>query len=428
MGLFGRQLIDIIEWLDNTNDTIAYRFERSDNEIKQGAQLIVRPGQKAVFVNEGFVADEFTEGTYELYTRNLPILTSLKSWKYGFESPFKAEVYFFSTRIFSDLKWGTSNPIMIRDNEMGPVRIRAFGSYSIRVSDPRLLLEQVIGTDGLFQVHEISNHLRNVIVPSVTGWVASSGIALLDFAANYRQMGDQVKAAVQSDFTPLGVEIAQLTIENISLPKNVEEALDKRSSMGILGNMQDYTQYQTAEAIENFSQQPGGSNPGMGMGMGMAMGQQMANAMQPQAAPAAPPPPPGANQWYMSKNGQQVGPAAPQQLAQQGLTPDTLVWCQGMSSWLPAAQVPTLASLLPPPPPPMAAPPPPPPMADAPPPPPADETPEWYIFRSGDRTGPFTKSQLVEQGVTGRTNVWRNGQGDWQRARDIPDLADLITD
>lgn len=358
MGWFKGQFIDVIEWLDNTNDTIAYRFERHNNEIKQGAKLIVRPGQKAVFVNEGSVADEFTEGTFELYTRNLPILTSLKSWKYGFDSPFKAEVYFFNTRIFPNLKWGTANPIMIRDSELGPVRIRAFGSYSIRVSDPRLLLEKVIGTDGLFQVHEISNHLRDVIVPSVTTWVAQSGIALLDFAAHYRTMGDQAKEAIQKDFAPLGVEIAQLMIENISLPPEVEAALDKRSSMGLLGNLQNYTQYQTAEAIGNMSQQPGAANPAMGMGMGMAMGQQMANAMQPQAAPPPPPPaqappPIPTTQWYMAKNGQQVGPTDVQQLMQQGLTPDTMVWCTGMASWQPAAQVSAFAGLFPPPPPPM---------------------------------------------------------------------------
>ncbi|MEM9542546.1 MAG: SPFH domain-containing protein [Cyanobacteria bacterium P01_E01_bin.42] len=193
MGWLQGQLIDIIEWLDNSNDTIAYRFERHNNEIKQGAQLIVRPGQKAVFVNEGFVADEFTEGTYELYTRNLPVLSTLKGWKYGFESPYKAEVYFFNTRNFSNLKWGTSSPIMMRDREFGAVRIRAYGNYSIKVADPRKLLGEIIGTDGLFQVHEISNHLRNIILPSITSWIAGSGLALLDFAAHYRTMGDRAQ-------------------------------------------------------------------------------------------------------------------------------------------------------------------------------------------------------------------------------------------
>ncbi|MEA5469874.1 SPFH domain-containing protein, partial [Spirulina sp. 06S082] len=308
MGLFSGQLIDIIEWLDNSNDTIAYRFERHNNEIKQGAQLIVRPGQKAVFVNEGFVADEFTEGTYQLYTRNLPILSTLKGWKYGFESPYKAEVYFFSTRTFSNLKWGTSNPIMIRDPELGPVRMRAYGNYSIKVADPRKLLEEIIGTDGLFQVNEISNHLRNIILPSITSWIAGSGLALLDFAAHYRMMGDRAKEFVQKDFDPIGVELTQLLIENISLPKEVEEALDKRSSMGILGDMQQYSQYQAAEAIGNMSQRPGSNSPGMEAGMGLAMGQQMMNAMQPQTPQNAPPPAPTQAQWYLARNGQQLGP------------------------------------------------------------------------------------------------------------------------
>ncbi|MBE9117351.1 SPFH domain-containing protein [Lusitaniella coriacea LEGE 07157] len=401
------QFIDIIEWIDNTNDTIAYRFERHNNEIKQGAKLIVRPGQQAVFVNEGQVADEFTAGTYELFTRNLPILSTLKGWKYGFESPFKAEVYFFSTRIFTNLKWGTANPIAIRDAEFGPVRIRAFGTYGIRVVNPKKLLESAIGTDGLFQVNEIDDHLRNLIVPSVTSWIAGSGIALLDFAANYRAMGDRACEGIRTDLDSLGIEITQLTIENISLPPAVEEALDKRSSMGILGNMGQYTQYQTANAIENAAKRPGGGNSAMDMGMGLAMGQQMANAMQTPVTPA----PPSPAQWYIARNGEKLGPFTLEQLQQQAISPQTQVWQNGMSGWQPASTVPSLQAIL----------------LTAPPPPPMPQG-QWYIAQNGEKLGPFTPEQLQQQGISLQTQVWRNGMDDWQLAATVPELSELFAD
>lgn len=417
MGLFDNirgQFIDVIEWLDNSNDTIVYRFERQDNEIKQGAKLTVRPGQVAIFVSEGEVADRFEPGMYELSTQNLPILTTLKSWKYGFNSPFKAEVYFFNTRIFANLKWGTSNPIMVRDPELGPVRLRAYGTYSIRVSDPRQFLQEVVGTDGRFQIDEISAYLRDIIVPSVSSWLAGSGIALLDFASQYRQLGDRVRDGIQDELQALGLELCKLLIENISMPPEVEEALDKRASMGLLGNMQQYTQYQAANAIEDSAKNPGGGNPAMELGVGVAMGQQMMNAMQAQPQPGTPPPL-SANQWYLARDGQQLGPFPLNQLQQQGLAPQTLVWRKGMSDWVQASQVPELAAIFPPTPPPMPTPP-----ATA------AEQPEWYIFRSGDRVGPFTLEGLRQQKISGRTNISREGETDWTRARDIPELAALL--
>jgi len=421
MGLFDNirgQFIDVIEWLDNTNDTIVYRFERHGNEIKQGAKLTVRPGQLAVFVSEGEVADRFEPGMYELYTQNLPILTTLKSWKYGFNSPFKAEVYFFSTRIFANLKWGTSNPILIRDPELGPVRLRAYGTYSIRVSDPRQFLQEVVGTDGLFQVDEISAYLRDIIVPSASSWLAGSGIPLLDVAAQYRQLGDRVRDGIQNELKALGLELSKLLIENVSMPAEVEEALDKRASMGLLGDMQQYTQYQAANAIENSAKNPGGGNPAMELGVGVAMGQQMMNAMQGQSQPSTPPPL-NQNQWYMADSGKQLGPFPLNQLQQQGLRPQTLVWRNGMSGWVQASQVPELAALFPP-----AVPVPPPLPTQSP--ASSPEQPEWYIFRSGDRVGPFTLEGLREQGISGRTNICREGETDWTRAREIPELAALL--
>lgn len=425
MGIFDRlrgELIDIIEWLDDTNDTIVYRFERYNNEIKMGAQLTVRPGQMAVFVNEGQVADVFlTPGKYELSTQNLPLLSTLKGWKYGFNSPFKAEVYFFSAKVFNNIKWGTANPITMRDPELGPIRVRAFGSCSIRVSDPTQLLQDLVSTDGLFQLEEIQDHLRNVLVNGFTSWLGKAQIPLLDLAAHYGDLGERLANDLKPELHKLGIELVQILIENVSLPPKVEEALDKRSSMGLLGNMQQYTQYQAANAIETAAQNPGGGSDAMNMGLGMAMGQQMMNAMNPPGQPApppqpgygAPPPPPMAGPWHLSKNGQQLGPFTVQQLTQQGLTPQTMVWKNGMANWQAAGEIPELQSALPaisPPPPPMAAP------------------VQWYLAKDGQQVGPFSGEQLPAQGLTPSTMVWSKGMDGWQAAGEVAALGDLFND
>ncbi|ESA35506.1 virion core protein (lumpy skin disease virus)-like protein [Leptolyngbya sp. Heron Island J] len=375
MGLFEKvraEFIDIIEWLDPSQDTIAYRFERFQNEIKMGAQLTVRPGQVAILVGEGQVADVYEPGRHRLETQNMPVLTTLMGWKYGFNSPFKAEVYFFNTKVFTNLKWGTANPITIRDPELGPVRLRAYGTYTMRVSDARILLEQLISTDGLFQTDEISDHLRNMIVSAFASWVGQDQTPLFDLAANYQVMGEQVRDAMQPNMQQFGLELRQLLIENISLPPEVEAALDKRASIGILGNMQQYTQYQAANAIEQSAKNPAGASPGLDLGVGIAMGQQIANAMNPRAAaahsaeltskptppvspgPAAPPPPMPISSWYITRGGQNFGPYSQEQLLTNGLTAQSNVWKQGMAGWQPAHTVPELQSLLssvPPPPP-----------------------------------------------------------------------------
>ncbi|BAZ33169.1 membrane protease subunit, stomatin/prohibitin family protein [Cylindrospermum sp. NIES-4074] len=409
MGLFDKlrgEFVDIIEWLDSTNDTIAYRFERYNNQIKMGAKLTVRPGQLSVFVNEGQVGDIFQPGMYTLSTQNLPLLSTLQGWQYGFNSPFKAEVYFFSTKIFTNLKWGTSNPITIRDPELGPVRLRAYGNYSIRVTDPGKLLQELVSTDGLFQVDEISDHLRNTIITSFISWVGRNNTPLLDFAAQYREMGDRVRDGIQPEIKTYGIELTQLLIENISLPPEVEAALDKRASIGLLGNLQQYTQYQAANAIEQSAQNPGGGNAGLDFGVGMVMAQQMANSMQ--SPPAPPLPPPIQTQWYISHNGQRLGPFTTEQLEQQGLTAQTNLWRAGMQDWQQASALPELSSYL-------AAPPPPPPVQI-----------QWYISHNGQRLGPFTPEQLVQQGLTTQTYVWRGGMQDWQPASQVSELASLL--
>lgn len=349
------ELIDIIEWLDDSHDTMVYRFERYGNEIKHGAKLVVREGQAAVFISEGKVADTFEPGTYTLDTKNLPILATLLGWKYGFESPFKAEVYFVSTRRFTDLKWGTKNPIMLRDPEFGPTRLRAYGTYVIRVKDPAVFIRQIVGTDGRFTTDGITDQLRNIIVARFSDILGESRIPVLDLAANYDELGNFVTTRLQPEFDKYGLQVTKLLVENISLPPEVEKALDKRTSMGVIGNLQQYTRYQAAQALEKAAENPRGmASGGMGMGMGFAMANQIGQSMaasQPAAQPgAAPPPLPAAVQYYAAIDNKQAGPfdeaGLRQRIAAGLVTPDTLVWKPGMANWTAARDVPELAALL----------------------------------------------------------------------------------
>ncbi len=276
MGLWDAirgQLIDIIEWIDDTRDTMVCRFERRNNEIKYGAKLVVREGQVAAFINEGRLADVFAPGTYTLETRNLPILADLKGWKYGFSSPFKAEVYFISSRTFTGQKWGTKNPIMLRDPEFGPLRLRAFGVYGIRVSDPAAFIRQFTGTDGHFTVEEMGDQLREMVCARFADILGQSKIPALDLASNYDELGKFIMQRMKDDFGQFGLEIVALVVENISLPPEVEQAMDKRTSMGVIGNLAAYTQYQAANAIGDAAKNPGAGGLAAG-GMGMAMGYQ----------------------------------------------------------------------------------------------------------------------------------------------------------
>src|SRR5579884_12839 len=281
------EFIDIIQWTDDSSDTLVYRFERYNNQIKYGAQLTVREGQAAVFVNEGRIADVFQPGMYTLEAHNLPILSTLQGWKFGFNSPFLAEVYFCSTRQFTDLKWGTMNPIMMRDSEFGPVRIRAFGSYVIHVKDPAVLIRQIVGTDGQFTVEEIVNQLRNIIVSRFAEIVAQSHIPVLDMAANYGAFGDFLTQRILPEFESYGVELMKLLIENISLPAEVEQALDKRTSMGVVGSLAAFTQFNVANSIPDAAKNPGGLGAaGAGIGLGMAMASPIAQAVSGQSQPS----------------------------------------------------------------------------------------------------------------------------------------------
>jgi membrane protease subunit (stomatin/prohibitin family) len=360
------ELIDIIEWLDDTNNTVVYRFDRYNNEIKYGAKLVVREGQVAAFVNEGQLADVFSPGTHTLQTQNLPILATLKGWKYGFNSPFKAEVYFVSTRQFTDLKWGTMNPVMMRDPEFGPVRIRAFGTYTMRVKDAGAFIKNVSGTDNRFTTEEIVNQLRNLIVAQLPVALGELKMPVLDLAAQQANAGEMIARVMRPEFEKLGLELPKLLIENISLPPEVEAAMDRRTSMGVVGDLNKYTQFQAAESLKAAAENPSGTaGAGMGMGMGFAMAQQMGQAMMGgSAAPSTagagsrpaggggggPPPLPGASgavAFFVAINNQQAGPfdlATVAGYAKAGqLTRDTLVWREGMAAWAKAGEVAELA-------------------------------------------------------------------------------------
>lgn len=357
MGLWDKikgEFVDIVEWTDDSNDTMVYRFERYDNEIKYGAQLTVRQAQVAVFVNEGRCADVFGPGMYTLETQNLPLLSTFQNWRHGFSSPFKAEVYFVNTRRFTDLKWGTKNPIMMRDPEFGPIRLRAFGTYSIRVKEADIFLREIVGTDGHFTTDEITSQLRNLIVSRFANILGSANIPALDLAGNYDQVGTFLTDKIAPEFDDYGLELIRVLVENISLPPQVEEALDKRSSMGVVGDLSKYMAYQSAEAVTKAAEAPGGTaGAGIGMGMGLAMANQMATTMgqahAPAAAPDAPPPLPQAKSYHVAINGQQAGPfdqAALSAKARSGeLTRDTLVWCAGMAGWTKAGEVSELAGV-----------------------------------------------------------------------------------
>ncbi len=273
------ELIEVVEWLDDSGDTLVWRFPDQDHEIKMGAKLTVRPGQAAVFVNEGQVADVFAPGLYTLNTQNMPIMTTLRSWRYGFESPFKAEVYFVSTRNFLDLRWGTQNPIMMRDADFGVIRLRAFGTYGIRVIEPREFMKEIVGTDGRFTTEEIEGQLRSMLVSAFTNMLGKAQIAALDLAANYRALGETAREGMEAEFRGYGLSLTRLVIENISVPPEVEKMLDTRSQMGIVGDMGRYAQFQTAQAIPEAAKAGGGAGEFMGMGAGVALGQQMAASM-----------------------------------------------------------------------------------------------------------------------------------------------------
>ena len=287
-GFVQSQFIEVIQWLDETGNTLVYRFPVQGQEIKNGAQLIVRESQAAVFVFQGQVADVFAPGRYTVDGGNTPVLSKLGAWQYGFNSPFKAEVYFVSTKQFTDLKWGTANPVMLRDADFGIVRLRAFGGYALRIAEPHSFIKEIAGTNAHFQTEDLEGQLKRAIVSGFSDALGEMKIPALDLAAKYEELGGVLRQKINEDFKTFGVEVTKFYIENISLPPEVEAAIDKRSSMGALGNVDQYMKFQAADALRDAAQnQSGGAGLGASLGAGFAIGGQMANAFQqpPQAAP-----------------------------------------------------------------------------------------------------------------------------------------------
>lgn len=351
------ELIDIIQWLDDSNDTLLYRFPRYNNEIKYNAKLVVREGQMAVFINEGQIADVFGPGTYTLTTRNLPVLATLKGWKYGFESPFKAEVYFCSTRQFTNLKWGTPGPCTMRDPEFGAVRVTAFGLYAMKIKDPTVFIREIAGTDSDFSIDEIQENLKGKIGLRIKELLPELQIPVIELESKVVTLGKMLQERIAPAFEGFGISLTEVQVQDVGLPEEVERAIDKAGAMRVIGNLQTFTQYETANAIKDAASNPGGlAAAGAGVGIGLGIGGQMAGAMgsmatsQPQqAAGMTPPPLPEQVQLFVALDGKQAGPfelPTLQQMVQAGqLTRETLVWKQGMDAWSAAGNLTELASL-----------------------------------------------------------------------------------
>lgn len=366
MGIFdtikeklSNEFIDIIEWLDYTDDTICHRFERYQNEIKNNAKLIVREGQTAVFINEGQLADVFKPGTYTLNTQNLPILTTLKGWKYGFDSPFKAEVYFVNMHLFTDEKWGTKNPITLSDERFGLVEIRAFGTYAFKINDPGKFIIDIVGTDNNFTNFEINEHLKSLIATRFTDTVGKANLPIELYAANTTELSETCKEVMQPEFNSVGIALEKFYIENVSMPEDLKKEIFEYSRIDKL-DLDKLTKFKTAKAIEAAAANEGGTaGAGMGMGMGFVLAQQMGGMMNPQMGQqqvqqqqggVMPPPMPTAVQYFYALNGAQAGPVSIEQLkglfANRTINKDTLIWKAGLSEWTKLQEVEELKSFL----------------------------------------------------------------------------------
>jgi membrane protease subunit (stomatin/prohibitin family) len=350
------EFIDIIEWLDPTQDTMVYRFERYQNEIKNGAKLTVRETQMAVFINEGQIADVFGPGMYTLNTENLPILATLKGWKYGFNSPFKAEVYFVNTKNFTDNKWGTKSPVILNDDRFGMLEVRAFGTYAIRITDPGKFIKEIVGTDGEFTRDEVDAQLRSIVVTRFTDAVGESMIPVESFAGNVNELSEIAQTALTPEFAEYGLLLTKFLVESVTMPEEVKKEIFELSRLEKI-DLHKLAQMKAAKAMEKAAENQGTAGGAMGMGMGFMMSNQMGSLFQqPQQAPQAqaqpaqqapaaggPPPLPTAVTYFVAMNNQQAGPfdlATLQQMIARGeVGRDTLVWTQGMAQWAAASVV-----------------------------------------------------------------------------------------
>ncbi|MFT6143619.1 MAG: membrane protease subunit (stomatin/prohibitin family) [Myxococcota bacterium] len=425
----GAQFLDVIQWLDDSNDTMVYRFPIFNQAITDKSKLVVREGQAAVFIHEGVMSDVFGPGTYTLDTRNAPITGFFQSISYGLNMPYKGDIYFIDTTQFTENRWGTSNPVMMRDAEFGPVRIRAFGIYSFRVTDPEVFLKQVVGTDGLFTTDEITGQLKRKLVSGLADTIGKAKIPVLDLAANYMDLGDQLRDRMNPAFNEsYGITLTDFTIENISLPANVEKALDDRSRMGVLGNLGAYQQLKSADAIEVAAGNTGLGGAGVGMGVGFGMGNMMGNQMSGsmnqagpfnaqqgmQGGPApVPPPVPGQETWhYNGPTGQaQLKTAELVQRITQDRSGNHQVWKAGMAAWQSWKDVPELATALPPGPPPMPA-------------------ATSYHYAGADGQSEKSLDEVVaavKADPDGKHHVWQDGWDGWKSATDLAEVKAALS-
>ena len=293
MGLFSkRQLLKVIEWEDNSKDTLVYRYPLTDrDEIMNSSTLVVRPSQVALFIHKGEIADIFAPGTYKLATENIPLITKLLSLPTGGNSPIKAEIYYVSTKLFAANKWGTQNPVMMRDADFGNIRLRGFGVYSFKVDDAKLFMKEMFGTNQIYKLADAAEYLKPLVVEGVTDAIAESKISALDLAANYREFGEKIVECAGPQFEKIGLKIVNCVIENLSLPEEVEKALDERTKLGVLEDkMGTYTQMKAANAMQDAAKNPSGGNMaglGIGLGAGSAIGNMFANNLSTTNVPKA---------------------------------------------------------------------------------------------------------------------------------------------
>jgi len=424
----GAQFMEVIDWTDDTNDTIVFRYPTFNQAITDNSKLVVRESQAGVFVAEGKLSEVFGPGTYALDTRNAPIMRFLQSIAYKFEEPYKGDIYFVNTKQFTDNNWGTPRPITVRDAEFGMVRLRAFGIYSFRITDPATFLRQIVGTDGLFTTDEISGQLKKKLVSSASATIAKSRMSILDLATAYMELGDQLREEMNPTFQEsYGITITDFTISNISLPDEVEQALDNRSKMGILGDLNAYTQLKSADAIEKAASNQGMGGIGVGMGVGLGMGNQVGNMMGRAAqgngmfnphtglqapAAAAPPPLPGQDTWHYNGAAGQ-GQYTTEQIVGHILAnrdASHLVWKAGWPAWKPYTEVTELTSQLPPP-------------AAAPPPLPGAEK---LHYNGPGGQGERTIAEIVaavQSDPEATHHVWKQGWPGWKPAAEVEAIA-----
>ncbi|MEL6347923.1 MAG: SPFH domain-containing protein [Myxococcota bacterium] len=416
------QFLDVIQWMEDDRQTLVYRYPVFNQAIQDGGKVVVRPGQAAVFVNEGQLSEVFSEGTYEISSRTKAIMSFFESIKYQLNYPYKGDIFYVSTRQFIDQKWGTPQPVMLEDPKLGPVRIRAFGAYSFRIVKPDVFLRELVGNVGVYETKEITGQLKRKLVSGFVDTVGEANIPVLRLASQYMDLGEALCAKMTGWFEEnYGVKLTDFVVENISLPPKVQEMLDKRTSMGLLGDMNQYQQFQAANAVEQMATRPGASNPMMDAGMGLAMGNMMGNMMgggqqmggqqmggQP---PAAPPPPPMTTFHYNGVGGQ--GQFSAQDIAQKianNRNGAHNIWAQGWPGWRAWKDVPEIASLVPPP--------------AAPAPAPSLPNPTFhYSGPAGQGEHPASAiADAVKAAPGERHLVWKQGFDGWKPAADVPEI------